>query len=90
MTLGYDEDVDISKTSNISIIPNKEERILYSKFQKSSETPTIISFLISKGIVKNEDSARLLLLIVTIIVFLVSIYFFFRGFSGPVFIDKLK
>jgi hypothetical protein len=88
MTLNFDEEVDLSRTSNIN--NNNGERLLYSKLQKSSKTPTIIAFLIAKGIVKNEDSARLLLLIFSIVVFVFSAYLIIRSFSGPVFINKLS
>lgn len=81
MTLEFDEQTG-SETKN--------SRLLYAKFQKSSQTPPIILFLIRKRIVRNEDSARRLLLIITLVVFALSIYMIVNSFSGPVFIDKIK
>ncbi|MEI6553158.1 MAG: hypothetical protein WCO09_01170 [bacterium] len=68
---------------------NQPGHILYAKFQKSADTPFIISFLIKRHIVKSEAGARRLLLVVTIIVLVISIYLIRNSFNGPVFIDKV-
>lgn len=73
-----------------SAAKNSRERLLYSRFEKSSKTPTLISFLISKGIIKNDNSARLFILILTIIIFALSIYLISDSLTGPVFIDKIN
>jgi hypothetical protein len=88
MALEFNEESDLSRDANIN--NNHADRLLYSRFEKSSKTPTIISLLISTHIVKNEDHARLLLLIITIAIFALSIYLMAQSFSGPVFIDKIK
>lgn len=62
-----------------------ENRALYSKFEKSSETPSIISFLVRKHIVRNENNARVLLLIVALVIFAISLYFIIDSFKGPTF-----
>ncbi len=81
MTLEFDEEAGGNGSHN---------RLLYAKFQKSSQAPFMVTFLINRHIVKNEDSARRLLLIITIIIFVISIYLILKGTSGPVFIDTLK
>lgn len=79
MPIEFDED---TKNSN--------GRLLYAKFQKSSNPPSIILFLIKRRIVRNEASARRLLLVFVIFVLLLSLYLFTKGMSGPQFIDNLK
>ena len=79
MKLEFDEETKINNPS-----------LLYAKFQKSSETPSIILFLIKKHIVKDEASARRLLLTLVIFVFLISIYFFSNSFGNPTFVDKVR
>jgi hypothetical protein len=80
MTLEFDDEKEASKPSHL----------LYAKFQNSSQTPFIISFLIRKHIVRNEDSARRLLLILSVLIFAVSIYLIINSFNGPVFINNIK
>ena len=81
MTLEFDDKTDGgSKTSYL----------LYAKFQKSSQTPSIISFLIKRHIVKNEDRARLLLLVLSVVIFVISIYLIVNSFNGPIFINPIN
>lgn len=57
--------------STISFEGENEQRkdsLLYGKFQKSSETPGIITFLLKHHIVKSEQQAKTLL---------VGLFFFF-------------
>ena len=68
---------------------NQSGRILYGKFQKTADTPSIISFLIRKHIVKDEATARKLLLIITIIIFVISFFMIKNSFNSPVFIGKV-
>ena len=68
---------------------NGRGRLLYAKFQKSSQPPSIVLFLIKTRIVKTEDSARILLLVITILIFTISIYMIAQSFNGPVFIDRV-
>ena len=65
-------------------------RFLYAKFQRSAEIPFIILFLIKHRIVKNEKSARRLIIFVILAAFLLSVYFFLDCTQGPIFIDKLN
>lgn len=62
-------------------------RILYAKFQKSSEPPFIILFLVKNHIVKNEANARRLVLAAILIFFLLSALLFIKAFSGLIIID---
>ena len=62
---------------------------LYAKFQRSSEVPYIISFLIKNRVVKSETAAIMLVLFITCLFFLVSITLFFNCFTYPVFINKI-
>jgi hypothetical protein len=81
MTLEFDD-----QTSEES----KDSHLLYAKFQKSSQVPFIISFLIKRHIVKNEDSARKLLLALSIVILAISIYLIINSFNGPVFINTIR
>lgn len=71
-------------------IDSESGNLLYAKLQNSSQPPSIVTFLIKKHIVKNENSARALLLIVSITMFAVSLYFIIKSFNGPVFIDTIN
>ena len=81
MTLEFDDKIDEG---------GKDSRLLYAKFQKSSQIPFIISFLIKRHIVKNEDSARKLLLVLSIVILAISIYLIINSFNGPVFINTIR
>jgi hypothetical protein len=81
MTLEFDDEKEDQ---------NKPSHLLYAKFQNSSQTPFIIAFLIRKHIVRNEDSARRLLLILSILIIAISIYLIISSFNGPVFINNIK
>ena len=74
-------------------IKTKKEKshgsFLYAKFQKSSEVPFIISFLIRNRVVKSERTAIILVLFVACLFFLISITLFFNCFTYPVFINKI-
>ena len=65
------------------------DRLLYAKFQKSSQTPYIITLLIKNHIVKDEKGARKLLLAISLIIFIISMYFIIKSFNGPSFIDTV-
>ena len=71
-------------------IAGTNKRLLYAKFQRSSEIPAIILFLIKRHIVKDEDSARRLVVTIVLIILLTSAYLFFRCTSGPIFIDRIS
>ena len=72
-----------------SKLGSPSSRLLYAKFQKSADTPFVVSLLIKSHIVKNEAGARKLLLAVVIIILAISAYLIKGSFDGPVFIDKI-
>ncbi|MEI6553575.1 MAG: hypothetical protein WCO09_03335 [bacterium] len=61
------------------------ESLLYSRFQRSADRPTIVSFLIKKGVVKSENSANIALLIVSALFFLsaVALIYFYFYYTPP-------
>ena len=81
MTIEFDEQTNEG---------SKNSRLLYAKFQKSSQTPSLVKFLIKRHIVKNEDNARVLLLVLSVVIFAISIYFIINSFNEPVFISTIK
>lgn len=81
MTLDFDEQ------DGMNIGESDTKRFLYAKFQKSSEIPSVLGFLIKIHLAKNERGARIFILVVVILVFLISAYLFINSFSGPTFID---
>lgn len=60
-------------SGNITFNENKY-KIKTMKTQRTSEVSTITSFLLRKGIVKSEKTARVFLIIVSSIFLLTSIY----------------
>ena len=44
--------------------------ILYSRFEESNKRPTLVNFLMSKGITKSENSSNIVLLIISALFFL--------------------
>jgi hypothetical protein len=68
----------------------KSKSFLYAKFQRSSEIPYIILFLIRKHVVKDEKGAIVLVIASVIIMLVLSIYLFTKGYGDPVFIDRLS
>ena len=68
-------------------VGDKKCRLLYARFQKSSEPPAIILFLIRVHIVKSEVAARRLVVLVICIFFLLSIYLSIKALSNPSFIS---
>jgi len=81
MTLEFDDETEIG---------GRPDHLLYAKFQKSSQPPYIITFLIKRHIVKDEDGARKLLLIIAVVVFIVSVYFISTSFNTPSFVDTVS
>ncbi len=68
----------------------KEGSLLYAKFQRSSEVPSMILFLIRKHIVKTERAAIALILFVVIVFALISIDLFSTCYIDPVFINAIN
>ena len=64
------------------------KRILYAKFQQSSKTPSVLSFLVKIHLAKDERRATILIISIVIIAFLISIYLLVGTVNGPVFIDR--
>jgi hypothetical protein len=62
----------------------QNRRILYSRFQASNVEPKIVSFLISKKIVKTEAQANLVLIGIVAIFIVVSIVAFRSAFAPQV------
>lgn len=81
MTLEFNEQDGIDHGKD------KTERLLYARFQDSSETPSVLSFLVKIHLAKNERGARIFILVVILLAFFISVYFFVNAFSGPTFID---
>ncbi|HTK33395.1 MAG TPA: hypothetical protein VL335_02515 [Candidatus Paceibacterota bacterium] len=54
--------------------------LLYARFQASAKKPSIVSFLINKNIVKNENQANVFLLIL-IGVFIVGAVILYHSFN---------
>lgn len=67
----------------------KTNRLLYAKFQKSSDVPPIVSFLIKIHFAKNEETARRIVLTIILIALLVAVYLITNSFNSPIFIDKV-
>lgn len=60
--------------------------LLYSRFEESNKRPTLVNFLISKGITKSEKASNVVLLIISALFFLSAIsviYFFFYYTPAP-------
>lgn len=81
MTLEFDDQTDGE---------SRPSHILYARFQKSSQTPSIVNFLIRIHLAKDENIARKLLLVLSIVIFVVSVYFIIGSFDGPVFINTIQ
>ena len=67
-----------------------KKKFLYSRFERSSEVPFIILFLIKKRIARNEKEARRLVIAFIIAVLLISAYLITSCSSGPVFINTIN
>ena len=77
---------EIKFEDSLSSTTSGRDSLLYSRFQKSNERPTLVNFLINKKIVGSEKSANIALLIVTLIFFLAAIsviYFYFYYTPAP-------
>ncbi|MEI6042663.1 MAG: hypothetical protein WCQ00_03820 [bacterium] len=61
--------------------------LLYSRFQKSDKRPSMVNFLITKGIIKSEKAANNMLLALSALFLLSSFgviyYFFYYTPSAP-------
>jgi hypothetical protein len=60
-------------------------RFLYSKFQASTEKPGVVNFLINHKIVKDERGANSILMGITVLFIVLSVFLFMYGngsFSG--------
>lgn len=66
---------------------DRKYRFLYAKFQKSSEIPLIIIFLLKNHIVKSEAGARKLVIFTIIFFFLLSFMLFIRALGGLMIIN---
>jgi hypothetical protein len=76
--------------NNTKAKKKKEGSLLYAKFQRSSEVPAIILFLIRKRIVKTEGAAIALILFLVIVFIMISINLFLTCFTHPVFINTIN
>ena len=75
-----------NKQLRVENTSGKKCRFLYSKFQRSSEPPAIIMFLIRKHIVKSEAAARWLVVLLVCLFFLLSMCIAIKASSSPSFI----
>ena len=64
---------------------NEEQQkasILYARFQSSSKPPTLVEWLLKKGIVKNQSQANAILVLLTIVCLVLSAYIFYSFTMG--------
>ncbi len=77
---------EIKFDDSLSSTGSGSDSILYSRFQKSNERPTLVNFLLNWRIVKSEKAANIILLIITLLFFVAAIsiiYFFFYYTPAP-------
>lgn len=71
---------DIEFNDSLSTASTDKNSFLYSRIQKSGERPTLVNFLIKKGIVGSEKSANMTLLATTVVFFLAAISVIYYSF----------
>ena len=74
----------------MSLKHDGKKKFLYARFERSSEIPFIILFLIKKRVVRNEKEARKLVLAFILIMLLISAYLMIDCTNGPVFINTIN
>lgn len=55
------------------------QRFLYTKLKTNMQSPKLVTFLIKKGIVKNEKNADVLLIILVVILLILAASLFSYG-----------
>lgn len=63
--------------------------VLYAHFQKSNDTPRIVRLILKTKIIKTEQQAQIVILIVLGLLFCLMIFFFYQSHADSEII-KLK
>jgi hypothetical protein len=67
--------------SNIEFTEEKQENVRYGRFEPSNTTPKLVRLVMKLGLAKTKKQANYVLMAVTLISFILAIYFFATG--GP-------
>ncbi len=79
MSIEFDE----QNNSRFSVQP------AFRDFPVEKRPLSFSSFLVKHHIIKNERTAKIILLIIALLVLILSIWGIVNSFNGPVFIDRV-
>ena len=77
---------EIKFDDSLSSTDSHKDSLLYSRFNKSGDRPTLVNLLMKKAGISSEKSANIILLAVSVIFFLSAvaiIYFYFYYTPAP-------
>ena len=78
---------NIEFNDSLTATESGKTNVLYSRFEKSGDRPTLVNFLMKRGFMKSEKSANIALLALSLIFLLAAvsvIYFYFFYTPKPV------